>query len=88
MVGSLDRPVYSAVVGFQVGAYQDIVDSEIELVLIIRNPQPFAGVGERVVQLLGKDTVRVRDRTVVEVTARYNGRVFAFCYISGYGVGL
>ena len=57
MVGSLDRPVYSAVVGFQVGAYQDIVDSEIELVLIIRNPQPFAGVGERVVQLLGKDTV-------------------------------
>ena len=88
MVGSFDRPVYGAIISFQVGAYQDIVDSEIELVLIVGNPQPLAGVGECVVQLLGKDTVCVRDGTVVEVTACYNGRVFAFCYISGYGVGL
>ena len=88
MVGSLDRPVYSAVVGFQVGAYQDIVDSEIELVLIVGNPQPLAGVGECVVQLLGKDTVCVRDGTVVEVTACYNGRIFAFRDVFGNGICL
>lgn len=88
MVRRFDRLVYGAVVGFQIRAYQDVVYSEIELVLVVRNPQSFAGLGERVVQSLGEDAVRVRDRPVVEVAACYNGRVAAFRNIPRHGIRL
>ena len=88
MVRCLDRPVYRAIVGFQVGADQDIVYAEIEFVQIVGDPQSFAGLCECIVQLLSQDAMCERNGTIVEITAYDGCRVFTFGNDSRHGICL
>ena len=52
--------VYRAIVGFQVGADQYIVDAEIELVLIVGNAQSFTGLHKQILWLKPLQKVNIR----------------------------
>ena len=57
MVRIFDRTVYGAVVGFLVGADQNIVYPEIEFIQIIGDAQSPAGLCKGVIQLLSQDAI-------------------------------
>ena len=49
MVGFFYRTVHRTVIRFKVFACQNIVYQEIEFILIIRDTQPEAGLGKRII---------------------------------------
>ena len=79
MVRIFDRTVYGTVIGFLIGADQNIVYPEIEFIQIIGDAQSPAGLCKGVIQLLSQDTMGIRNGSVVEIATGNNSRVFAVC---------
>ena len=88
MVRIFDRTVYGTVIGFLIGADQNIVYPEIEFIQIIGDTQSPAGLCESVIQLLCKDAMGVRNGSVVEVATGNNSGILAVCNDAGYGIRL
>ena len=88
MVRIFDRTVYGTVIGFLIGADQNIVYPEIEFIQIIGDAQSPAGLCKGVIQLLSQDTMGLRNGSVVEIATGNNSRVFAVCDGDGYRIRL
>ena len=86
MVRIFDRTVYGTVIGFLIGADQNIVYPEIEFIQIIGDAQSPAGLCKGVIQLLSQDTMGIRNGSVVEIATGNNSRVFAVCDGDGYRI--
>lgn len=72
VIRTVDRAVYRAVMGFYVLTYQYIVNTKIELVLIVRDAQSAPRLGKGVFELLCYDPVCIGDGAVVEIATNDN----------------
>ena len=66
------RQLYGTVIGFLIGADQNIVYPEIEFIQIIGDAQSPAGLCKGVIQLLSQDTMGIRNGSVVEIATGNN----------------